>query len=69
MKRPSSRSAYVIVRTCVAKKSYSKQAADDYITEAAKQGKVLYYYKCQFCSRYHLSKHDHTVNSVDIIGG
>lgn len=64
-----SRSAWVILRTCINKKSYSKQTADDYITEKLKEGKILYYYKCQFCGRYHLSKSDHTVNSIKIIGG
>ena len=61
--------SYIIRRTCTTKKSYSLKDADDFITEKLEEGKVLYYYRCIFCNRYHMSKQDHTVNVLDIIGG
>lgn len=64
-----SRSAQVILRACVDKRSYSLKQADDFITEKMNEGIILYYYKCIFCGRYHLSKLDHTVYTIEIIGG
>lgn len=61
--------SFIIRRTCTTKKSYTFKDADDFITEKMEQGIVLYYYKCIFCGRYHISKQDHTVNVLEIIGG
>lgn len=61
--------AYTVWRTCTSKKSYSLKQADDFITDKMKEGLILYYYKCVFCNRYHLSKQDHTEYTTEIIGG
>jgi len=59
----------IIERSCTNKKSLSKEEADDIIDRKARRGQVMYYYKCEFCSRFHLTKLDHTVKSITIIGG
>lgn len=59
----------IIEQTCTDKVSLSKEEADHIIDRKARAGKVFYYYKCEFCMRYHLSKHDYTVKRVEIIGG
>ena len=61
--------ADIIKRTCIDKVSLSKEQADSLIDKKLEQGILLYYYKCQFCSRYHVSKKDSTINIVQVIGG
>jgi hypothetical protein len=59
----------IILRTCIEKVSLSKEQADNYIDQKLEQGILLYYYKCQFCSRYHVSKQDESFKYLEVIGG
>lgn len=61
--------AEVINKTCIDKKSLSKKEADETIERYAKQGRLFYYYKCNFCNRYHISKNYNTVDRVKIFKG
>jgi hypothetical protein len=58
-----------IARTCTDKKSYSLKQADEIIDKYAKRKQLLFYYKCYFCCRYHLSRQIGTVRTMEIIGG
>lgn len=47
---------YIMERSCLNKRSYTKKSADDAIDFALKHdNKLFYYYKCQFCSSFHLT--------------
>jgi aspartate carbamoyltransferase regulatory subunit len=48
---------YILERSCLNKKSFSKEAADKVVDFMATQKKEMYYYKCDFCSSYHLTSH------------
>lgn len=53
-------------RTCLSKKSFSKKDADTSIEYFATQGKLIFYYKCTLCSRYHLtSKEPRAYNDAE----
>lgn len=56
----------IINRSCIDKQSLTKEEADKYIDRKARKGIVLYYYKCSFCNRYHISKMDHTINILEV---
>jgi hypothetical protein len=44
-------------RTCERKKKLSKLQADDIIDRIAlKEKRLIYYYKCKYCDKYHLTK-------------
>jgi hypothetical protein len=59
----------IINRMCIEKRPMSKKNADKAIDSFAKQGIVMYYYKCQMCGRYHTSKNSSSTKSLTIIGG
>lgn len=58
---------WIIKRTCIDKKSFSKEEADDIVDKKAEQGLVFYWYKCQFCQRYHLSRQSEAENKIKIV--
>lgn len=48
--------AYIYERACLRKANLSEESANRIIDLALKDRKqMLYYYKCQFCSSYHLT--------------
>ena len=57
----------IVNRTCIEKVQLTKEEADKFIDSKARKGKVLYYYKCPFCCCYHISKLDHSVNTIEIV--
>lgn len=46
----------LIVRSCLYKRNLSLDKANNIVDAFAKQNMILYYYKCQLCSSYHLTK-------------
>lgn len=59
----------IILRSCLEKKSMSKFEADKVIDYYAARNRIMFYYKCDFCNRYHISKNSETTKSLQIIGG
>jgi len=49
---------WLIYRSCVDKKSFSKEEADTLVDDFARNGKVIYWYKCELCMRYHITRKD-----------
>lgn len=47
---------WLIYRSCINKKSYDKNGADAAIDRFSKKGLIYYYYKCELCNRYHLTR-------------
>jgi hypothetical protein len=45
----------IIRRSCLSKKSFSKEGADKIVDKLAFKNEEIYYYKCDFCSSYHLT--------------
>lgn len=43
-------------RMCERKTGLSKARADMYVDEWAKKGVVMFYYLCDYCGMYHLTK-------------
>jgi len=60
---------WIIRRTCTDKKSYSREEADEIIDKRATRGECIYWYKCQFCMRFHLSRQATAYHRLDIVGG
>ena len=60
---------WIIKRTCIDKKSFSREEADDIVDRKAELNQVYYWYKCQFCQRYHLSRQAESENRIEIVGG
>ncbi len=60
---------FIMERSCINKRSYSQKAADDIIDSALLyQNKMFYYYKCQFCSSFHLtSKEPVTIKHLEVV--
>lgn len=48
-------------RTCLDKQSYSLKEADNLVTILLNDSKLAYYYRCNLCSRYHLTSKEPTV--------
>lgn len=46
---------FIINRSCLSKKSMSKELADKAVDRALERGLMLYYYKCQFCGSLHMT--------------
>lgn len=46
---------WFIQRSCLNKKSLSKDRADRAVDKAAKGNTMVYYYKCKFCSSFHMT--------------
>lgn len=60
---------YIMERSCLNKRSYTQKSADDAVDQALRyDSKLFYYYKCQFCSSYHLtSKVPVTVQQLEVV--
>lgn len=43
-------------KSCANKANLQEEEADSIVTAAAKEGRLLFYYKCQMCCSYHLTK-------------
>lgn len=53
-------------RTCLEKQSYNLSDADSLVDMFASRGKIMFYYKCNLCARYHLTSKEPTVyNDVE----
>lgn len=48
--------AWVFERACNRKSNLNKEEADRIVDDHASQGRLMYYYKCQMCCSYHLTK-------------
>lgn len=57
---------YIIEVSCIRKKARSKEQADEIVDIKAKQGQLIYYYKCKFCSSYHMTSKQSALNVVEI---
>ncbi len=60
---------WIIRRTCIDKQSFSLVEAEDIVDRKARLGKLFYWYKCQFCQRYHMSRQDSSEDKIEVIGG
>lgn len=60
---------WIIRRMCIEKESLSREEADSVVDKFAKRGIVLYWYRCPFCMRYHMSRQESSIVKMDIIGG
>ena len=61
--------AGIIKKMCIDKRSYALEGANTVVDRFAKEGTVVYYYKCPFCQRYHISQHERSRYYLKIIGG
>lgn len=58
----------IFERACLNKKSFSKEKADIIVDKLAFNGELIYYYKCSFCSAYHLTTQEHSpLEQLEII--
>ena len=46
---------YIMERTCLRKKNLNKEKANRVIHIFARQGELVYYYKCHFCNSFHVT--------------
>lgn len=46
---------FIFEKSCLNKKSFSREAADSVVDRFAQRGELIFYYKCQFCNSYHLT--------------
>ena len=60
---------FIIERSCLNKRSYTRKSADDVVDQALKEhNKLFYYYKCQFCNSFHLtSKEPVVVKHLEVV--
>lgn len=50
---------HIFHRACLRKANLSEETANEIINKAlAREHKLLYYYKCQFCDSYHLTSRE-----------
>lgn len=47
-----------IWKSCLSKKSYKKKNVDDVVDRFLSHGEMRYYYKCNFCNGYHITKNE-----------
>lgn len=47
---------YIMERSCLRKKNLSLEKANQFVDRSAKEGKTVYFYKCDFCSSYHMTR-------------
>jgi hypothetical protein len=48
---------YIIQRSCLEKKNLTEDRANDLVDKILREeGRLIYYYKCEFCSSFHLTK-------------
>lgn len=43
-------------KSCANKANLQEEEADSIITAAASEGRLLFYYKCQICNSFHLTR-------------
>lgn len=62
---------FLIERSCLDKKNLSKQEADRVVDWNSSRGKLLYYYKCDFCQSYHMTRQEpnNKQKQVEFISG
>lgn len=67
--KPQEKIIRLINRSCIEKTGLSKEGADRIVDFNAKNGILLYYYKCVYCSAYHITKNEpyDTNNGIEII--
>jgi hypothetical protein len=46
---------YVFERACLRKKNLTFIQAEQVVDERFRKGSLVYYYKCEFCSSYHIT--------------
>jgi hypothetical protein len=52
---------WIMDRVCLRKKNLSEEEANEVVDWAAKQGRVLYFYKCEFCGSHHMTSKEQGV--------
>lgn len=60
---------WIIKRMCIDKESLSREEADYIVDKKVRVGIVLYWYRCPFCMRYHMSSQDSAEKKLEVIGG
>lgn len=67
--KPQEKIIRLINRACVNKTGLSKEAADRIVDFNAKTGRLLYYYKCIYCSSYHITKNEpyNVNNGIEVV--
>lgn len=59
---------FVFERSCLRKKSFSRNAADAVVDRFAEKGELIFYYKCQFCNSYHMTKRsDEVKRRIEVV--
>jgi hypothetical protein len=61
---------HIIQRSCLIKKNLSFEKANQVVDRAAKEGRAIYFYECQFCGSYHMTRKnptDHTQRRLVVI--
>lgn len=46
----------IMNRSCVNKKSFSEEAANGVVDRLAERGELIFFYKCEFCNAFHLTR-------------
>ena len=59
----------IIERTCTNKVEMSEEEANQTIERFAQKGRIMYFYRCPFCSRFHVTRQTGTVQHIEVIGG
>jgi hypothetical protein len=49
---------FIFYRACLRKANLSLADAESIVTKSMSENKLLYYYKCDFCSSYHLTSQE-----------
>lgn len=47
---------HIMERACLRKKNLSEEQANQIVDRNMKQGKLIYFYKCQYCNSHHMTK-------------
>jgi len=55
---------YVIERSCINKKSFSEEKANEIVDFFASKNEEMYYYKCDFCGSYHLTSRQPNIPKI-----
>lgn len=56
----ASRIQFIINQACLRKGNLRQEEADRIVDHHAREGRLIYYYKCDFCGSIHLTKHQTT---------
>jgi hypothetical protein len=46
---------YIFERTCLRKKNLTEEDANVIVDIEARHGRLIYFYKCQFCLSFHMT--------------